>query len=121
MLCIRKRSMVIAKVMNRMFGISIVICIAGVVIGLIFRFAAVLRLGLPLLYALVVGFFFPVWANTHQALSMGILYGLLALTALSWVVSLIRKIREIRAERAYERIEEEMLLEELKHKQGIAK
>ena len=107
------------KVVNSVFGISIAICVLGIVVGLIFRFAAILRLMLPLLYALVVGFFFPVWANTHQALSMGILYVLLGLCAISWVITLIRKIREKRAERAYERIEEEMLLEELKRWQGI--
>ncbi|PWM29331.1 MAG: hypothetical protein DBX40_00240 [Clostridiales bacterium] len=103
-----------------MFAISIAVCIVGVVLGLIFRLVAMLRLSVPLLYALVVGFFFPVWANTHQALSMSILYGLLGLCVLSWILTLIRKIRCYRMQREYERIEEERLLAELLRKQGIA-
>ncbi len=103
-----------------MFGISAVICIAGIVIGLIFRFAAVARLSVPLLYILIVSFFFPLWAHEHQALAMGILHALLTLCILSWIITLIRKLRELRSRRAYERMEAEAALEELKGRQGIA-
>ena len=98
------------------FGIG---CI-GIVAGILFRLAAILRLGVPLLYTLVMAFIFPLWAHEHQALSMAILYALLALCALSWIVTIIRKICDRRAERACERLEAEMIIEQLKAKQGIA-
>ena len=103
-----------------MFLISIGICVAVVFAGLLFRLAALLRLGIPLLYTLAMAFVFPMWAHEHQALSMGILYVLLTLCAFSWLASLIRRLSSYRAERACERMEAEMLIEELKRKQGIA-
>ena len=42
-----------------MFKILIVSCGAVVLIGILFRIAGTLRLSIPLLYALVVAFFFP--------------------------------------------------------------
>ena len=103
-----------------MFAVSIVMCIAGVALGLAFRLATALRLSAPLLYALVVAFFFPNWAHENQTLSMLILYALLGLCVLSWGISLIRKIQDRQHRRAYERLETEMLIDELKRKQGIA-
>lgn len=100
--------------------IYIIICFAGFLIGIIFRAAAMLRLGIPLLYTLVLAFGFPMWAHEHQELSMMILYGLLALCAVSWIVTIAKKIRTRKIRRDYQRMEEEMMLEQLKIKQGIA-
>lgn len=104
-----------------MFSISIVICVGGFVIGLLFRLAGFLRLGLPLLYVLVTSFFLPGWSTANPELSMGILYGLIGLTVLSWIISGIRKIGEIRAEREIERWQEEEALEQLIARQGYYK
>jgi len=100
--------------------IYLIICISGFFIGLIFRMAAMLRLGVPLLYTLALAFIFPTWAHEHQKLSMWILYSLLAFVAISWIVSLVKKIRAYKLRRDYERMESEMIIEQLKLKQGIA-
>lgn len=61
---------------------------------LLFRFAGVLRLGIPLLYALIVPTIFHEWYHTHCTIANGIWYTMLALAAVSWVVSLVRKVRK---------------------------
>lgn len=104
-----------------MFSVSIIVCVAGFVIGLLFRVAGVLRLGIPLLYAMVVSFFFPGWSTEHPKLAYGILFVLIGLCVLSWIVSLIRKIGEMRAEREIEQWQAEEALEELISKQGYYK
>ena len=54
-----------------------------------------LRLSIPLLYgALVITVFRP-WYLAHTALADGIFFALVGLSALSWVVMLIRAVREI--------------------------
>ena len=78
-----------------------------------------LRLGIPLLYTLVLAVGFPTWAHEHQELSMMIPYGLLALSVVSWIATIAKKIRARKIRRDYERMEEEMMLEQLKIKQGI--
>ena len=60
---------------------------------LLFRIAGKLRLSLPLLYALVVPTIFHEWYYAHQFLATGIWYGMLALVAVSWVVSLVNYFR----------------------------
>ena len=63
-------------------------------LGGIVRLAQALRLSVPLLYgALVITVFRP-WYLTHTALADGIFFVLVGLVALSWVVSLIRVVRE---------------------------
>ena len=61
---------------------------------LLFRFARVLRLGIPLLYAMIVPTLFHEWYYTHYTLANGIWYAMLALVAVSWVVSIVRRVRE---------------------------
>ena len=64
-------------------------------LGWVIRLAQVLRLSVPLLYgALVITVFRP-WYLTHTALADGIFFVLVVLVALSWVVSLIRVVREM--------------------------
>ena len=88
-------------------------------IGILFRIAGTLRLSIPLLYALVVAFFFPGWSTRNPELSMGILYGLIALCVLSWIVSLFPKIREHRAQKELEQLETRAAIEAIKRKQGM--
>ena len=67
---------------------------AMTLLGGIVRLAQALRLSVPLLYgALVITVFRP-WYLAHTALADGIFFVLVGLVALSWVVSLIRVVRE---------------------------
>ena len=64
-------------------------------LGGVIRLAQVLRLSVPLLYgALVITVFRP-WYLAHTALADGIFFVLVGLTVLSWVVTLIRAVREM--------------------------
>ena len=65
------------------------------VLFLLIWYAGVLRLTIPLLYAFLVPTIFHKWYYAHQVLADGIWYGMLALIALSWVVSIIRRVREM--------------------------
>ena len=101
------------------FMISIVLCAFVFVVGILFRVAGALRMSVPLLYCFFVAFFMPGWSTRNPKLSMGILYGLIALCVLSWVITLIRKIGEYRAQKEIEQWEAEAALEQLKRKQGL--
>lgn len=51
-----------------------------------------LRLTIPLLYALLAPILCPEWYDAHEALGNGIFFRLLGLVAVSWAVSVIRKV-----------------------------
>ena len=71
--------------------LSLVLALLGGVI----RLAQVLRLSVPLLYgALVITVFRP-WYLAHTALADGIFLVLVGLAVLSWVVTLVRVVREM--------------------------
>ncbi len=73
-----------------------ILCIAAVALfSLMFRIASVLRLVVPLLYALIVPTLFQGWYYSHYTLANSIWYGILALVALSWVVTLVQRVREL--------------------------
>ena len=64
-------------------------------LGEIIYLVQTLRLSVPLLYgALVITVFRP-WYLAHTALADGIFFALVGLVALSWVVTLIRAVREM--------------------------
>ena len=77
-----------------MFWLSFAFVVISVVLQVLFKFAAVSRLTIPLLYFLIMAFVCPKWAGEHEALTLGILIALLVLVALSWVVTIVRKLRE---------------------------
>lgn len=62
---------------------------------LLIRAMAALRLTVPALYALLVPILFPDWYYTHEALGDGIFFVLLGIVALSWIVTIVRKVREL--------------------------
>ena len=62
---------------------------------ILFRLALKLRLGVPMLYALLMLTAFHGWYQAHAALADGIFFGLVALAALSWVVTLLRRLWEL--------------------------
>lgn len=61
--------------------------------ALLLRAISFLRLTIPLGYAIVVSLCFGEWYHAHEALGDGIFFALLGLVALSWIVSIMRKIR----------------------------
>ena len=69
--------------------------IVMIFLSIVFRVAAVFRLTIPLLYALIVPTVFHEWYYANQTLANVIWYVLLAVVVLSWVVSLVRKVRGI--------------------------
>ena len=72
---------------------AIVIIIALMVFSILFRIAGALRLSIPLLYALIVPTLFHGWYYTHYTLANGIWYIMLGVVAMSWVVSIVRRVR----------------------------
>ena len=57
---------------------------------ILFRLALKLRLGVPMLYALLMLTVFHGWYQAHTALADSIFFTLIGLAALSWVVTLLR-------------------------------
>lgn len=76
---------------------------------LLLRLAIRLRLGIPMLYALLVLTVFHGWYQAHTALADGIFFALVALAALSWVVTLVRKIIDVVRDLLDERAAAELL------------
>ena len=62
-------------------------------LALLLRLVSLLRLTIPLGYAIVVSLCFGEWYHAHEALGDGIFFALLGLVVLSWVISITRKIR----------------------------
>ena len=62
---------------------------------LLLRLAVRLRLGIPLVYVLLMLTVFHGWYQAHTALADGILLLLVGAAALSWVVTLVRKSAEV--------------------------
>ena len=61
--------------------------------ALLFRLVSLLRLTIPLGYAVVVSLCFGEWYHAHEVLGDSIFFALLGLAVLSWIVSIMRKIR----------------------------
>ena len=61
--------------------------------ALLLRAISLLRLTIPLGYAVVVSLYFGEWYHDHEALGDGIFFALLGVVVLSWVISIARKIR----------------------------
>ncbi len=91
-----------------LFGAAILL------LSILFRLAAVFRLTIPLLYALVVLTLFADWYYSHQALAEGIWYVILAAVLLSWVYSLVRKIAALVEQRRQEKAKEEILIQRVR-------
>ena len=66
-----------------------------VLLPILFRLALKLRLGVPLLYSLLMLTIFHSWYQAHAALADGILFAMVGLVALSWLVTLARRLWEL--------------------------
>ena len=62
-------------------------------LALLLRLVSLLRLTIPLGYAVIVSLCFGEWYHAHEALGDGVFFALLGVVALSWVISIVRKIR----------------------------
>ena len=51
------------------------------------------RLTIPLLYALLVPTLFHEWYYAHQTIAEGIWYAMLMMAALSWVVTIVKRVK----------------------------
>ena len=61
--------------------------------ALLLRLVSLLRLTIPLGYAVVVSLCFGEWYHAHEVLGDSIFFVLLGMVAISWVISIVRKIR----------------------------
>ena len=66
-----------------------------VLLPILFRLTLKLRLGIPMLYALLMLTAFHGWYQAHTALADGIFFALVGLAALSWVVTLLRRLWDL--------------------------
>ena len=66
-----------------------------VLLPILFRLALKLRLGIPMLYAVLMLTAFHGWYQAHTALADGIFFALVGLAALSWVVTLLRRLWDL--------------------------
>ena len=59
---------------------------------ILFRLAVKLRLGIPMLYAVLMLTAFHGWYQAHIALADSIFFALVGVAVLSWVVTLLRRL-----------------------------
>ena len=59
---------------------------------ILFCLALKLRLGIPILYTLLMLTVFHGWYQAHAALADGIFFALVSVAALSWLVTLLRRL-----------------------------
>ena len=69
--------------------------IGSALLPLLLRLALKLRLGVPLLYGILMLTIFHSWYQAHAALADGILFAMVGLVALSWLVTLARRLWEL--------------------------
>lgn len=62
---------------------------------ILLRLALKLRLGIPMLYAVLMLTVFHGWYQAHTALADGIFFAMVGLAALSWVVTLLRRLWDL--------------------------
>jgi hypothetical protein len=96
----------------------IFILLVFVIVSIIFRLASALGLTLPLAYGLIAPTLFYNWFHSNQVLAEGIGWALVGIVILSWVISLIRKIREMIIIRKSEQVADEILLNRIKKAQS---
>lgn len=69
------------------------IWIGIILLLLLIRYIGKLRLTIPLWYVFLVPTIFHEWYDAHQLFADGLWFAMLVLVALSWVVTLMKRIR----------------------------
>ena len=90
-----------------------------VIVSVVLRISSALGLFVPLAYGIIAPTLFYDWFHTHQQLAEGIGWALIALVAISWIISLIRKIADAVDRRRDAEIEDMILLHRIKNGQPI--
>lgn len=90
-----------------------------VIVSVVLRISSALGLSVPLAYGIIAPTLFYDWFHTHQQLAEGIGWALIALVAISWIVSLIRKIADAVDRRRDAEIEDMILLHRIKNGQPL--
>lgn len=80
--------------------LSLAFTVIMLVLSIIFKVAGKLRLTLPVIFFLLMAFPFNKWASANETLVWVILGGLVAVCLLSWVISLVKTIKQRRFEKA---------------------
>ena len=89
--------------MFMIFGIGLFL------LPILFRLALKLRLGIPILYTLLMLTVFHGWYQAHAALADGIFFALVGVAALSWLVTLLRRLWDLLEDWREERAMAELL------------
>ncbi len=92
----------------------VILGIGFVFLPLLLRLALKLRLGIPLLYGVLMLTAFHDWYQAHAALADGVLLALVGLAALSWVVTAGRKLCDMIEGFREERAMAELLAERVR-------
>ena len=90
-----------------------------VIVSVVLRISSALGLSIPLMYGIIAPTLFYDWFHTHQQLAEGIGWALIALVAIIWIISLIRKIADAVDRRRDAEIEDMILLHRIKNGQPI--
>lgn len=80
-----------------------------ILLPILFRLALKLRLGIPMLYAVLMLTIFHGWYQAHTVLADGIFFALVGLVILSWVATLLRHILDLLDEWREDRVMAELL------------
>lgn len=86
-----------------------------VIVSVVLRISSALGLSVPLAYGIIAPTLFYDWFHTNQQLAEGIGWGLIALVAVCWLVSLIRKIAGLVERRRNTEIDDMILLHRIKN------
>ena len=71
----------------------VLISLALTLFSIFLYIAGFFRLTVPLLYALLVPTLFHEWYYAHQTIAEGIWYAMLMMAALSWVVTIVKRVK----------------------------
>ena len=81
---------------------------------ILFRLALKLRLGIPMLYAVLMLTVFYGWYQSHTSLADGIFFAMVGIAALSWVVTLFRRLWNLLADWREERAMADLLVHRIR-------
>ena len=94
--------------------LTLIMSFGVLTLSLMFRLAHRLRLTLPLLYLLTVPTLLRNWYLAHTALAAGVFYAMVALVAVSWVVTLVRIALDVIETRAADSLAVERFAERVR-------
>ena len=73
-----------------------IVRLAATLLGYIIKLIGALRLAIPAIYIVLMCTVFSRWASVHGPVAVGLLLAMLLAVCTSWIVTLVKKIKEIR-------------------------